>query len=946
MFYKVFAVVLALGVSLGTLAAWQPLQVEAAEGSGTIVDSPNLNLLQATSPNPGDTIVTLHTTLGDITLRLFPEEAPMAYANFVIHAREGYYDGLTFHRVIEDFMIQGGDPEGTGEGGQSVWDQGFGTEFSRNLHHFTGALAMARTSFPDSIGSQFYIVQGSTIDEFMLAEFELLLNYQDEILGIDWDGNNVYVRDIFSTDTIHAYMRYGGTPHLDLAVSETGSTVFGQVIAGMDVVNAIAALEVDDRDKPVTDVIIQRVTVEIYGAPLHYDLPAPIAGDVVWASFGQAWTLDPHMFTDANARDIMAQVYEGLMWHTPDNTLEPLLAESFTVSEDQLTYTFHLRQGVTFHDGMPFSATAVKTSFERMWGSDARMSMDVLYEILDEIIIVDNYTIQFVLSSPHAAFLTHLTHPACFIISPTAILEDAQGGRILEEHPVGTGPFMFDYLVWGDYTRLTPNPNHWRSTPAHDVIFQVIPSHLTPLTMIDQGAADVIRGFAADAHQLDGMPHVEWWSVPSAVINYIGFNTAQDGPLSDARVRRAMSMAINRAEILEIVQDNQGILPTNLLRDGVVAHAPTDMPELPFDPDAARELLAEAGFPDGFHTTIWTNEGNMVRFHTAELVQMQLAAIDIYVDIVVVDWGTYLDLTSAGEHDMFLLGWGPLTGDADSIISPLLHSDEIWFNNRTHYANSVVDELLERARTALDPEYRDALYREISEIVSYDTPMVLLFHPDIPVATRGIDGMQFNWQATPYFFDVTIRPRMGIATAAQRQVAWQAMDGTSVSVPSSNFLSVMSLVYPSDRIIATAFEELNITLDIFTIPIQNATEIITIMAAAGDMADLSFSFDGDLVQNLAEWGVLRDMRPYLEGLAHELPYLMDFIGDAIWENVHPETGGIYSIIINDPAYTSTELHFFVSEWSRDLQHVMVNALRYLDLLSRPENRQYFAMGAE
>jgi len=228
---------------------------------GTVAGASDLNLMQAGPPQAGDTLVILHTNMGDITLRLFPDEAPMAYENFVTHARDGYYDGVIFHRIIENFMIQGGDPEGTGAGGESIWGHGFGPEFSRDLRHFRGALAMAQSAMPNSIGSQFYIVQNSGLDPQTIAEFDFLRDHQDESLGLDHDGEAIYVRDLFPIDKLEAYIRYGGTPHLDLVMNEAGHTVFGQVVAGMGVVDAIAAVDVDGAGRPANDVIIESVTV-------------------------------------------------------------------------------------------------------------------------------------------------------------------------------------------------------------------------------------------------------------------------------------------------------------------------------------------------------------------------------------------------------------------------------------------------------------------------------------------------------------------------------------------------------------------------------------------------------------------------------------------------------------------------------------------------------------
>lgn len=239
--------------------------IEPGNDHRTVVGT-DLNLLQAGLPEAGDTIVILHTNMGDVTIRMFPEEAPLAYENFTTHARNGFYDGVIFHRVIEDFMIQGGDPEGTGRGGESIWGHGFDNEFTRNLRHLRGALAMAHAG-PNTLGSQFYIVHSDSIDPSFTGHFEALLEEQDELLG-EMDGENFYMRDLYSPDMIEGYFRYGGVPFLDMAMGpwtgQPGHTVFGQVVAGMDVVDAIATTETGAGDRPVNDVIIESVTVKEY----------------------------------------------------------------------------------------------------------------------------------------------------------------------------------------------------------------------------------------------------------------------------------------------------------------------------------------------------------------------------------------------------------------------------------------------------------------------------------------------------------------------------------------------------------------------------------------------------------------------------------------------------------------------------------------------------------
>ena len=193
---------------------------------------------QLDKPIAGETVAVLHTSMGDISVRLFPEKTPKTVENFVTHAKNGYYDGVTFHRVINDFMIQGGDPDGTGCGGESIWGRPFEDEFDLELRNYRGALSMANAG-PGTNGSQFFIVQCGEVDPRLVSQMRQLE-----------DGG-------FPADVTENYVRVGGTPHLDFH-----HTVFGQVFDGMDVVDAIAAVETDRADRPRTPVTIRSITVK------------------------------------------------------------------------------------------------------------------------------------------------------------------------------------------------------------------------------------------------------------------------------------------------------------------------------------------------------------------------------------------------------------------------------------------------------------------------------------------------------------------------------------------------------------------------------------------------------------------------------------------------------------------------------------------------------------
>ena len=194
---------------------------------------------QLAMPAVGETVAIMHTNMGDICLRLFPEYAPKTVENFTTHAKNGYYDGIVFHRVIKDFMIQGGDPTATGCGGESIWGHNFEDEFTPALHNLRGALSMANAG-PGTNGSQFFIVQLDSVHPGLLGQMKELPDY-------------------FPAEAVANYEKVGGTPHLDFH-----HTVFGQVYAGMDVVDAIAAVKTDRNDKPLEDVTILGIDVRAY----------------------------------------------------------------------------------------------------------------------------------------------------------------------------------------------------------------------------------------------------------------------------------------------------------------------------------------------------------------------------------------------------------------------------------------------------------------------------------------------------------------------------------------------------------------------------------------------------------------------------------------------------------------------------------------------------------
>src|SRR5699024_9212407 len=237
----------------------------------------------------------------------------------------------------------------------------------------------------------------------------------------------------------------------------------------------------------------------------------------------------------------------------------------------------------------------------------------------------------------------------------------------------------------------------------------------------------------------DGL-HVN--SQPSVALSYIGFN-AQKEPFDDPLVRQAISKAIDKDAIIEGIYDGIGIPAIGPIAPDVFGFNDS-ISGIEYNVEEAKELLAEAGYPDGFSTTLWTND-DRDRVDTATFVQAQLKEIGVDVEIQQVEWGAYLENTAAGEHDMFILGWSTVTGDADYGMYPLFHSDNFGEpGNRTFLKNDELDDLLYEACTNPDPDERLELYREAQEILVDEAPMLYIHHQEYLLAVS--DKVEGFWQ--------------------------------------------------------------------------------------------------------------------------------------------------------------------------------------------------------
>ena len=475
--------------------------------------------------------------------------------------------------------------------------------------------------------------------------------------------------------------------------------------------------------------------------------------ELIHLSASEPTSLDFHRSMDIVSAEVTRQIFEQLVVFDDFGNIVPHLAESFEML-DELTWQFNLRQGVYFHDGTPFNAEAVRINIERTLHDQAVASpRSFILDMIDQVLVVDNYTVQMVTHFPFVPLPNNLVHSGS-IVSPAAIEEERNGGRTVAQNPVGTGPFEFYSRIYGEEIRLISNDSYWRGAPDVNVTFRIIPDNATRTALLETGQAHSSRLITSDAVMFQNNGPIDVHVVDSTQLIFLGFNH-DVAPFNDIRVRQAITMAINKEDILYGILDGFGVIADGPVSP-VVFGGEATLDTLNFDIDAARELLIDAGLEDGFTTSILVAEGNLINAIIAEYIQANLAQIGITVNIETLLWATFLEHTATGNHQMFINGWSTTTGDADYAIHPLFHSSvPAGSGNRSFYNNPALDALLDTGRANPDMNQRRELYAQAQQMLVDDAAKVFLYFPAIPFGTNGVDNVWLDFSAIPHFWGAT-----------------------------------------------------------------------------------------------------------------------------------------------------------------------------------------------
>jgi peptide/nickel transport system substrate-binding protein len=485
----------------------------------------------------------------------------------------------------------------------------------------------------------------------------------------------------------------------------------------------------------------------------------------VFGAPGEPVKLDPADVTDLESARLTEQIFDTLvMFDGATTNLRPGLATSWTTSPDGLSYFFNLRPGVTFHDGTPLDAAAVKWNFDRWMNPDnpwrGRTTFEywtdvaAFNEVIRSVEAVDPNTVQIDLNEPQGTFLLNLALFAFAIGSPRAIAADPDG---FARNPVGTGAFRFVEWVPGDHVTLEQNPNYWGERAKVDrVVVRDIPDNAARFQVLQSGAIDMMEGANPDdVPTARRDPNLQVILRPPLNVGFINMNL-HTKPFDDVRVRQAIAAAINRPVIVEALFGGVGSVATQLIPPSVMGWNP-NVKGPQYDPDRARQLLAEANLPNGFSTDFWVMPVSRPYFPApqaiAEAIAADLGRVGIRANLrKESDWGTYLERRNKLDYPIWMLGWTGDTGDPDNFLYYFFGPapDNSW-------DNEAVKGLLRQAQRSPDTAERERIYQQVNAVVEAEVPRIPIAHTTPPLLARSyVKGYTANPTGTEYYNTVSV----------------------------------------------------------------------------------------------------------------------------------------------------------------------------------------------
>lgn len=461
------------------------------------------------------------------------------------------------------------------------------------------------------------------------------------------------------------------------------------------------------------------------GTPAANELTAGIAQDL-------GDSLDPYQMTAAGTREILFNVYEGLYKPDSSGDFVPALAERFTVSEDSLTYTFTLRDGVQFHNGTEMEAEDVVYSFHTCAATSVDSSLSAALADLVSAEAVDEKTVAVTLAAPNSDFLAYVS--SVYIV-PAGYEEQATA-------PVGTGPFRFVSRSVQENVIMEKFDAYWGEGAKVDrVTFKIYEDASALMTAINGGAIDLACHLTVSQTQGLG----DQYQVLEGTMNLVQalyLNNAV-APFDDVRVRQALCYAVDVDAVLALTADGHGAKLGSSMYPAFTKYFDASLTDLyPCDSEKARELLASAGYPNGFSMTITVPSNYTPHVDTALVLKEQLAAVGVQADVVEVEWNTWLtDVYQGRNFETTVVGFDAANLTANALLQRWTTGSG---KNMIGFQNSAYDALLEQANSTADDAVRTDLFRQAERILAEEAANVYIQDlADMVVINKNLTGFQF-----------------------------------------------------------------------------------------------------------------------------------------------------------------------------------------------------------
>jgi peptide/nickel transport system substrate-binding protein len=449
--------------------------------------------------------------------------------------------------------------------------------------------------------------------------------------------------------------------------------------------------------------------------------------------------LDPHDHMETPAWNVLLNLFDSLLQRDPNIKIEKLLAESYRIVNDK-TWEFKIRKGVKFHNGEDCKAENFKFTLERMADPSQKLRQTVFQGVIENVEVVDDYTFRIHTKKPYPVMDAQLA----IYGQPLPIKYFQEKGRDhFALNPIGTGPYKFVRWVKDEYVLLEANENYFRGAPKiKKVMFRPIPEATTRVAALQTQEADIITNIPPHL-----MKMMEWKGrsyvskVPSVRVIFMAFDTTKPGPQADKRVRQAIAMGINMPTNIKKILDGNGVLLGSPLTDKHFGYDPTVKPYA-YDPEKAKKLLAEAGYPNGFDFTLNSPNGRYLNDkEMAEAVAGDLRKIGIRANVKTHEWGTYMNnmMYAHNAAPAYLLGWGNTSFDADFTINPLMRSGLLLSNVSFPKLDALIDEGI----SIMDQKKRQKIYSDAMKVIKEEVPWAWTYQQ---VDIYGVNE-RVNWKA-------------------------------------------------------------------------------------------------------------------------------------------------------------------------------------------------------